>query len=92
MIKETASLNLLPSEDVLGHTFTREHEKHQYFKCVTVAVFNKYRHAAKVQPLKKIITTTAAILMLKLISLWMYKFQVEVKENVRIWQSQAKKF
>jgi hypothetical protein len=53
VIEENASLKLIPSKDVQGHTSMRKHQKHLFIKIVTVTVLNKDGHTAKVKLIKK---------------------------------------
>ncbi len=51
VIEENANFNLLPSQNVQGYTYMREH---RYFKNVNVTVFNKNIHTPR-STIKKII-------------------------------------
>jgi hypothetical protein len=46
VVEENASFNLLPSQDLQGYTSWREHQN--IITNITVNMFNKVRHTAKV--------------------------------------------
>jgi hypothetical protein len=52
LIKENPSFKLLPSQDVQSRTSTAEDQSIKSINNVDVTMFNKYRHAAKVNIIK----------------------------------------